>query len=83
MPTLPYQPDACFACFQALACYYARNSGNPLLIEAPKVDWTTSDHNLQDPYCRHCHTYTDELPLLDLSGDSIGPGSCELDCVMA
>ena len=36
------------------------------------LNLTTSDHILQDPYCRHCHTYTDEPPLLDLSDDSIG-----------
>ena len=47
------------------------------------LNLTTSDHNLQDPYCRHCHTYTNELPLLDLSDDSIGQGSCELDCATA
>ena len=47
------------------------------------LNLTTSNHNLQDPYCCHCHTYTNELLLLDLSSDSIGPGSCESDCVMA
>ena len=48
-------------------------------VEGGLLNLTTSDHNLQDPYCHHCHTYTDELLLLDLSGDSIGPGSCESD----